>query len=221
MSGDGTNDELFELLARVGKALGNGTRLRLIELLAQGPRGVIELAEAAGLNLTTASAHLQTLKRAGLVATSRSGTTIRYRLADTDVMALFGQLRHVAATHLADFETVARRHLGPDDTEHIGREELLHRASAGDVVVLDVRPPHEYAVGHIPGAISIPLDELPARLDELPTDTDIVAYCRSSYCVFSHDAVRILTAAGRRAVRLSDGVLEWRQSGQPLLASAA
>lgn len=216
----GTRGELFDQLARVGKALGNGTRLDLIELLAQGPRGVLEVAEAAGLNLTTASAHLQTLKRAGLVTTSRAGTTIRYNLAGDDVAALYGLLREVGATHLADVDAAARRYLGAD-TEHIGRDELLRRSDAGEVVVLDVRPAVEYAAGHIPGAVSIPLDELRARLDELPSDMEIVAYCRGSYCVFSHDAVRLLTAAGRRAVRLTDGIVEWRQAGLPLRASAA
>lgn len=221
MSHGGTRSELFEQLARVGKALGNGTRLELIELLAQGPRGVVELAEAAGLNLTTASAHLQTLKHAGLVTTSRTGTTIRYSLADDDVAALYGRLRDVAATHLADVTAAARRYLGPDDTEHIGREELLRRASADEAIVLDVRPSIEYAAGHIPGAISIPLDELPTRLSELPTDVDIVAYCRGTYCIFAHDAVRLLKAAGHHAIRLTDGILEWRQAGRPLLSSVA
>jgi rhodanese-related sulfurtransferase len=221
VSREGTRGELFEQLAHVGKTLGNGTRLQLIELLAQGQRGVAELAEAAGLNLTTASAHLQTLKRAGLVSTSRAGTTIRYSLAGDDVVALWGQLRDVATAHLADVEAAARRYLGPGDLEQIGREELLRRAHAGEVIVLDVRPAIEYAAGHIPGAISIPLEELSTRLDELPADTDVVAYCRGSYCLFSHDAVRLLTAAGRHAILLTDGVVEWRQAGRPLSTSVA
>ncbi|MCA1655323.1 MAG: metalloregulator ArsR/SmtB family transcription factor [Pseudonocardiaceae bacterium] len=217
---DGSRRVLFDQLARVGKALGHGTRLQLIELLAQRPRGVVELAQTAGLNVTTASAHLQTLKNAGLVASDREGTTVRYRVADQDVAALYAQLLEVAAAHLADVDAAARRHLGPEDTEHIDREELLRRTAAGEAIVLDVRPAEEYAAGHIPGAVSIPLDELAERLDELPADLDIVAYCRSSYCVFSHDAVRLLTARGHRALRLEDGVIEWQRAGKPLSTTA-
>lgn len=221
MNDGGSRLALYEQLARVGKALGNGNRLALIELLAQAPRGVVELAQAAGLNVTTTSAHLQTLKHAGLVAAERAGTTIRYRVADDDVAALYGQLLDVAAAHLAEVDAAARRYLGPDDTEQIDREELLRRASAGRAVVLDVRPAMEYAAGHIPGAMSIPLDELAERIEELPPDMEIVAYCRGAYCVFSHDAVRFLTSHGRRAVSLADGILEWRLAGEPLSVTAA
>lgn len=221
LSDGGSRLALYEQLARVGKALGNGNRLALIELLAQAPRGVVELAQAAGLNVTTTSAHLQTLKHAGLVAAERAGTTIRYSVADDDVAALYGQLLDVAAAHLAEVDAAARRYLGPDDTEQIDREELLRRVSAGRAVVLDVRPAMEYAAGHIPGAVSIPLDELAERIGELPPDIEIVAYCRGAYCVFSHDAVRLLTSHGRRAVSLADGILEWRLAGEPLSITAA
>ena len=166
----------------------------------KGHAALPTLAVAAGLGLTTASAHLQTLKQAGLVATTRQGTTIRYRLADTDVAALYTQLRKVAAAHLPDVDAARRNYLGEDDTEQIDRDELLRRARAGTVVVLDVRPAPEYVAGHIPGAVSIPIDELPARLAELPPDAEVIAYCRGPYCVFAHDAVRLLTAHGRRAV---------------------
>ncbi len=213
--------ELFEQLARIGKALGNGKRLELVDLLAQGPRSVADVAVAAGLGLTTASAHLQTLKQAGLVATTRQGTTIRYRLADTDVAALYTQLRNVAAAHLPDVDAARRNYLGDDDTEQIDRNELLRRARAGTVVVLDVRPALEYVAGHIPGAVSIPIDELPARLAELPPDAEVIAYCRGPYCVFAHDAVRLLTAHGRRAVRLADGLLDWRLAEHPIEVGAA
>jgi rhodanese-related sulfurtransferase/DNA-binding transcriptional ArsR family regulator len=213
--------ELFDQLARVGKALASGKRLELLDLLAQCPRGVAELATTAGLGMTSTSAHLQTLKHAGLVTTSRDGTTIRYRLADTDVAALCTQLRAVAAAHIADVDPARRGYLGAEDTEQIGRQELLRRARAGEVLVLDVRPAPEYAAGHIPGAVSIPVEELPGRLAELPDDVEVVAYCRGAYCVFAHDAVRLLTAHGRRAVRLSDGMLEWRLAGQPVATSAA
>lgn len=216
--------ELFDQLARVGQAMGSGKRLELIDLLAQSPRGVVELAAAAGLGVTTTSAHLQTLRRAGLVATTREGTTVRYRLADTDVAALYAQLRTVAAAHLPDVEAARDHYLGlhgGPDTEEVGREELLRRADAGEIVVLDVRPTLEYVAGHIPGATSIPLDELPARLAELPADVEVVAYCRGAYCVFAHDAVRLLTARGRRAVRLAEGMLEWRLAAEPVATGAA
>ena len=213
--------ELFEQLARVGKALGSGKRLELLDLLAQGPRSVAELAAAAGLGMTTASAHLQTLKQAGLVATSREGTTIRYRLAGSDVAALYVQMRQVATAHLADVDAARRSYIGADDTEQIGRDELLRRAAAGEVTILDVRPIPEYAAGHVPGAISIPIEKLTERLADLPTDTEIVAYCRGPYCVFAHEAVRLLTAHGRRAVRLADGMLEWRLAEQPVEVGAA
>jgi rhodanese-related sulfurtransferase/DNA-binding MarR family transcriptional regulator len=210
---------LFDQLARVGKALGNGKRLELLDLLAQCPRGVTDLAAAAGLGVTTASAHLQVLKHAGLVHTSRDGTTIYYRLADGpdgEVAALYAHLRAVASAHLPDVRAAGERYLGPDDTEHIGRDELLRRARAGEVVVLDVRPTAEYAAGHIPGAISIPLDELPDRLAELPADQEVVAYCRGAYCVLAHDAVRLLSARNRPAKRLTDGMLEWRLADLPV-----
>ncbi len=213
--------ELYDQLARVGQALGSGRRLELLDLLAQGPRAVADLADAAGLRLTTASAHLQTLKQAGLVSSLRFGTSIRYALADDDVAALYLQLRTVAAAHLPDVDIARRDYLGTgagEDTEAIGRAELLRRAGAGDVVVLDVRPSREYAAGHIAGAVSIPIDELAARLTELPADIEVVAYCRGAYCVFSHDAVRLLVAAGRHAVRLADGMLEWRLAGCPVAA---
>jgi rhodanese-related sulfurtransferase/DNA-binding transcriptional ArsR family regulator len=215
--------ELFEQLARVGKALGNGKRLELLDLLAQGPRSVADLAAACGLGLTTASAHLQALRRSGLVATTREGTTIRYRLADPSVAALYGHLRDVAAARLPDVDRARARYLGTeegDDVEQVGRDELLRRAQAGEVVVLDVRPSLEFAAGHIPGAVSIPIDELPDRLSELPADVEVVAYCRGAYCVLAHEAVRLLAASGRRAARLADGMLEWRLADQPVAVAS-
>ena len=209
--------ELFDWIALVGRALGSGKRLELLDLLAQGPRSVADLAAVARLGMTTASSHLQVLKRAGLVATRRQGTTIHYRLADVDVAALHLQLRTLAATRLPDVDLARRRYLGTtggDDTVEVGRDELLRRARTGEVVVLDVRPAHEYAAGHIPGAIGIPVDELAARLSELPVE--VVAYCRGAYCVFAYEAVRLLTAHGRRAARLAGGMLEWRVEGLPV-----
>lgn len=207
---------LFEQLARVGKALANGKRLELLDLLAQAERSVDDLAAAAGLNLTTASAHLQTLKSAGLVATRRDGTRIHYRLAGDDVAELLVHARAVAEARLPDVAAARDGYLGGDGVELIGREELLRRAGAGDVTVLDVRPAAEYAAGHLPGAINIPVDELADRLAEIPSDAEVVAYCRGPYCVFAHDAVRLLRAEGRQAYRLDDGVLEWHLAGLPV-----
>ncbi|KAA1248286.1 metalloregulator ArsR/SmtB family transcription factor [Mycobacterium simiae] len=206
---------LYEQIARVGKALGHGKRLELIDLVAQGERTVESLARAARLNLTTASAHLQTLKQAGLITARREGTRLYYRLAGDDVADLFARIRVVADHHLADVATTAAALLGSQN-EAVARDELLTRVADGEVTVIDVRPREEYEAGHIPGAISIPLDELPARLAELPADTDIVAYCRGAYCVMAPDAVRLADTHGRAVRRLTDGMLEWRLAGLPV-----
>ncbi|WP_055591434.1 ArsR/SmtB family transcription factor [Streptacidiphilus griseoplanus] len=213
--------ELFDALARTGKALSNGKRLELLDLLAQGERGVDSLARAAGLGLTTASAHLQVLRQAGLVVTRREGVRIHYRLAGDDVAALYALLQQVARTHLAATEQARTAYLGPEDTDHLTREELLDRVKAGTATVIDVRPAEEYTAGHIPGALSIPVDQLESRLAELPADVEVVAYCRGANCVFAHDAVRLLNAHGRAAKRLADGMLEWRLAALPVEAGAA
>jgi rhodanese-related sulfurtransferase len=214
-------DALFDQFARVGKALASPKRLELVDLLAQGERSVESLARAAGLGVTTCSAHLQTLKQARLVATRKDGVKVYYRLAGPDVAALYGHLQQVAASHLPDVAPAAAAYLGPDDTQAVDRDELLRRARAGQVTVLDVRPAEEYAAGHIPGAVSVPLADLPDRLGDLPADTEIVAYCRGVYCVLSYDAVRLLTSHGRTARRLSDGVLEWALADLPLTTSTS
>jgi rhodanese-related sulfurtransferase/DNA-binding transcriptional ArsR family regulator len=214
-------DALFEQFARVGKALASPKRLELIDLLAQGERPVEALARAAGLGVTSCSAHLQALKQANVVATRRAGAKVYYRLAGPDVADLYARLREVATAHSA--ETLAARdaYLGHPRVDPVDREELLRRAKSGAVAVLDVRPAEEYANGHIPGALSIPLDQLADRLAELPADIEIVAYCRGAYCVLAHDAVRLLTAHGRRARRLADGMLEWRLADLPVHTGAA
>ncbi|MEU3250155.1 metalloregulator ArsR/SmtB family transcription factor [Streptomyces sp. NPDC006997] len=212
--------DLYEQFARVGKALGSGKRLELLDLIAQGERTVDALARAAGLGLTTASAHLQTLKRAGVVTTRREGTRVYYRLAGDDVAALYVLLRGVAQRHLAETERARAAYLGAG-TEAVGRDELLARAEEGSVVVLDVRSHEEYAAGHIPGALSVPLAELDERLAALPPDREVVAYCRGGYCVLAYDAVRLLRSHGRRARRLADGMLEWRVAGLPVAVGAA
>lgn len=215
---------LYEQFARAGKGLSNPKRLELLDLLAQGEYSVEALAAAAGLGLSTASAHLQALKDAGLVRTRREGTYVHYRLAGDDVAALLALLRTVATTNLADADRAATQYLGApatDDSDAVARDELLRRARAGEVVVLDVRPTVEYTAGHIPGAVSVPLQELQHRLDELPADVEIVAYCRGAYCVLAYDAVDRLTAAGRSARRLHEGMLEWRLAGLPVAEGAA
>jgi rhodanese-related sulfurtransferase/DNA-binding transcriptional ArsR family regulator len=211
----GAKTALFDQFARVGKALASGKRLELLDLLAQGERTVDALAKSAGLGLTTASAHLQTLKQANLVATRREGTKIFYRLAGDDVAALFALLRTVAEDRLPDVRSAREAYLG-DDTDAVSREELIERVRSGRATVIDVRPAEEFAAGHIPGAVSIPLTELADRLAELPAGQEIVAYCRGAYCVLSHDAVRLLTERGFTASRLTDGMLEWRLADLPV-----
>jgi rhodanese-related sulfurtransferase len=216
--------ELFEQYARVGKALSAPKRLDLLDLLAQGERTVDALARAAGVGVSTASMHLQTLRTAGLVRTRKEGTSVHYRLAGDDVAGLYVGLRDVAIAHLADADRALVAYLGGDDAgeaEDVPREELLRRARTGQVVVLDVRPHHEYASGHIPGAVSVPLEELEQRLAELPADVDVVAYCRGAYCVLAYDAVRLLTRHGRSARRLPEGMLEWRLAGMPVQSGVA
>lgn len=210
---------LFDQFARVGKALASGKRLELLDLLAQGERTVDSLARAADLGLTTASAHLQTLKQANLVETRRDGTKIYYRLAHADVAALYALVRSVAHDRLPDVEAAATVYLGPE-TESVTRDELLRRVRAGSATVIDVRPAEEFAAGHIPGARSVPLDRLADVLADLPADLEIVAYCRGAYCVLAHEAVRMLHAQGRQAVRLADGMLEWRLAELPVDVSA-
>lgn len=209
-------DQLFEQFARVGKALSNPKRLELLDLLAQGPRTVEALARAADLQLTTCSAHLQTLKHARLVTTLKQGRQISYQLAGADVAALYAQLQQVTAAHVADLAPARAAYLGAESGDPIDRDEFWRHLGRGDVTVVDVRPAAEYAAGHIPGSISIPLAELADRLAELPPEAEIVAYCRGAYCVLAHDAVRLLNAQGRQARRLADGVLEWRLAGLPL-----
>lgn len=216
--------ELFEEFARVGKALGNGKRLELLDLLTQGERSVETLAAAAGLGLSTASAHLQALRQTGLVTTRRDGNRIHYDIAGPDILGLYSLLRSVAQEHVADVEPKRIAYLGLEgaraEEEEVTREDLLARANAGTVTVLDVRPGEEYQAAHIPGALSIPLEELRDRLSELPEDREIVAYCRGAYCVLAYEAVDLLHSAGRRARRLNEGMLEWRLGGLPVEAAA-
>jgi len=211
---------LLAQFARVGKALANPARLELLDLLIQAERSVEALAAAAGMPVGNTSAQVRALHAAGLVTARRQGTRVFYRLASGDVAALYRALCEVARTHLPDAEAARAAYLGSDQpAQPVSRPELLRLAEAGDVFVIDVRPAEEYAAGHIPGAVSIPLGELPARLDALPAGTEIVAYCRGAYCVLAPDAVRLLHANGVPARHMADGMLEWRLAGLPVEAA--
>lgn len=221
MADRAAKDALNGEFAAVGKVLGNPKRLELLDLLTQGPRSVEELAAAANLSVGTCSANLQTLREAGMVTTRRDGKRIFYSLAGDDVAELWDLLRRVALQHRPHTELARRAYLGPEDTSPVDSDELLRRLHAGDAVVLDVRPAAEYAGGHLPGAVHIPLEELADRLSELPDDREIIAYCRGEYCVLAHDAARLLTSNGLTARRAAQGILEWRVSGRPLEPGAA
>jgi rhodanese-related sulfurtransferase len=210
-------EALYEQFARLGKALASPRRIELLDLLCQGERTVEALAEAARMGVTNTSAHLQVLRAARLVETRREGVKVYYRLADEEVCRFFFALRDLARARLAEVEQVVRDYLeARDELEPVSRQALLERLGRGDVTVLDVRPPEEFAAGHIPGARSVPLPELERRLDELPRDVEVVAYCRGPYCVLAPEALGILRAAGFRARRLEDGFPEWRLAGLPV-----
>jgi rhodanese-related sulfurtransferase/predicted transcriptional regulator len=199
---------LFESIAVMGKAFASPRRLELLDLLAQGPRTVDQLARASKQSVANTSQHLQALHAAGLVIREREGTRVRYELAGDDVLRLWLALRDTSAERLAEVERSARDYLGKE-VEAIDRDELLKRLRRRDVVLVDVRPRHEFEAGHIGGAQSIPLDELEQRLDELPSDREVIAYCRGPFCVMSHEAVHRLRDAGRSARRLEEGWPEW------------
>jgi ArsR family transcriptional regulator len=211
-------------LAEVAKALGHEHRVELIEQLAQGPRSVEALADRVGLSLANASQHLQQLRRAGVVSTQRDGKRVIYRLADeaeTDVVALLGALRHVAEHAATSMERVITAYFrARDELEPVAAKELLARLRQGNVVVLDVRPEDEYGLGHLPGALNIPLRQLEQRLAELPRKREIVAYCRGPYCVLSFEAVAELRTRGFKVRRLEEGFPEWKAAGLPIEAAA-
>jgi rhodanese-related sulfurtransferase len=209
MTGRQKKNALFEAIALMGKAFASPRRLELLDLLAQAPRTVEELARASEQSTANTSQHLQALHAAGMVGRAREGTKVRYSIAGDDALALWLALRDASVTQLAEVERAAREYLG-EDVEVIGGDELLARLDRGDVVLVDVRPSEEFDAGHIEGARSIPLDELQARLAELPDDREIVAYCRGPFCGYAPEAVRRLHAAGRTARRLEQGWPEWR-----------
>ena len=217
MSTENLKKELFAHFARIGSALSNGNRLELLDYLAQGERTVETLAKLTGLSVANASQHLQLLRRSGLVDTRREGLYVHYRLADPQVTLLIATMRKLAESQLAEVGQLVQSYLTrKDQLEPVPRAELLQRAREGLVTVLDVRPEEEFAAGHLPGALNIPLKKLEQHLEELPREQEVVAYCRGPYCVLAYEAVARLRAKGFKARRLEDGFPEWKLAGLPV-----
>ncbi len=210
-------DALFDAFASVAKALGNGHRAEIIDVLAQGERSVEEIASEIAQSTANTSHHLRSLAAAGLLRSRRDGQRIIYRLTSDRVADLWAALRDVAATHVADVAVLANAYLGArDPIEEVTAEELAARLDRGRAVVVDVRPPLEYAAGHIAGARSIPIDALDDALDSLPRSREIIAYCRGPYCRYADEAVRLLHTRGFKARRLDTGYPEWHRAGRPI-----
>ena len=210
-------DRLFGQFARIGKALSSPRRLEIVDLLAQGERTVEEIAKETSMSVASASQHLQTLKAARMVEARREGIYMHYRLADEDVFRTWQAVRALAESRLSEVDEVVEAYLVDRDAlEAVDSSDLLERLRDGSVVVLDVRPEEEYRAGHIPGALSVPVDALETALKTLPRDREVVAYCRGPYCVFSDEAVAFLRARGYRARRLRQGLPDWRAAGMPV-----
>jgi rhodanese-related sulfurtransferase/DNA-binding transcriptional ArsR family regulator len=210
---------IYEQFARVGKALASPHRIELLELLAQGPRTVEALSRMADMSLANTSAHLQVLRNAGLLESTKEGLFVTYRLADPKVGELLLSLRNVAETRLAEVSKTTREFLAENALlEPVDEAALRRRVKNGEVTLLDVRPPEEYEAAHIPGALSVPLPELAKRISELPRRREVVAYCRGPYCVLAVEAVKLLRRKGFKAVRLEEGILDWAALGLPLEA---
>lgn len=214
--------KLFEQFARVAKSLASPNRLDLLETLAQGEKGVDALAQATGLTMANTSHHLQILRDSGLVESRKEGLQVIYRLSDDQIPTLMGCISRIAERHLAEVDRIVREHFEARDAlTPVGRDELMARVRAGETMVIDVRPESEYQAGHIPGAVNIPVDELPAHLESLPRDQEIVAYCRGPYCLLAFEAVARLRAAGYQARRLEDGFPEWKAEQRPVDSAPA
>lgn len=219
-SGHQAKEQMFDGIASVAKALGSGRRGQVVDVLAQGERSVESLSIEISQSVANTSHHLQVLARAGLVRRRRDGTRIYYQLTSERVADLWAALRDVASTHVSGFHDLVDAYLGDRDSlEPVTRSELAGRLEDEDLVLLDVRPPSEYAAGHIPGARSVPVEHIHALLQTLPDDADIVAYCRGPHCVYALDAVRTLTAEGRLARVLEGGLPEWRRDGLPVTSA--
>lgn len=222
MSSPNPKQALFAEFAAVARALGHAHRLELLEQLAQGERSVELLAQKTGLSIANASQHLQHMRRAGIVGARREGKFVHYRLADDGVLDLLAALRKLAERNVAEVERIVRSYFDDRDSlEPVSRKELAERLRAGTVAVLDVRPEDEFALGHLPGAVNVPLRTLEARLAELDPSKEIVAYCRGAFCVLSYEAVAALRAHGFKARRLEDGFPEWRSARLPVVVGAA
>ena len=217
MSTDAVKKDLYRSLAKVAQALASGNRLQLLELMAQGERSVEALADLTGMTMANASQHLQALRQAGLVSPRKEGQRVYYRLAGDDVVHLYDMLRSVAESRLAEVKQLVADFLGDKDAlEPISADELLKRAKRGLVTVLDVRPPEEFAAGHLPGAVNIPIDKLESGLAKLSKQREVVAYCRGPYCLMSFEAVLKLRKRGWKARRLQHGFPEWKAAGLPV-----
>jgi rhodanese-related sulfurtransferase len=212
---------LFDALSSVARALGNGRRAEIVDVLAQGERSVDELAAEISQSVANTSQHLQVLSKAGLVRSRREGKRVRYRLASDRVDDLWAVVREVATRHVAEVSVLADEYLGERDAvEQVTAAELEERLTRGDVVLLDVRPEREYRAGHIAGARSVPLANLDEVASSLQRRREIVAYCRGPYCVYADDAVRLLRARGLKARRLDVGYPDWQRSGLPVATAA-
>lgn len=219
MSTGNFKQDIYAQLARVAKALGHANRLELLEFVAQGPRSVDELATMTRLSVANASKHLQELRQAGLVRARKEGVRVFYEVAGADVVDLLGALSTVAESRLAEVSQLLRTYItARDDLEPVPAKELLERVRQGLVTVLDVRPPEEYAAGHVPGAINIASDAISSHLRRLPKGREVIAYCRGPYCLLSVDAVALLREKGYKARRLVDGFPEWKAAGLPVEA---
>jgi len=208
---------LNEQFAQIAKALSHADKLELLELLAQGERSVEALANVAGLTVANTSRHLQQLRRAGLIASHKEGLYVFYRLAGDDVIDLLRSLRRTGQRHINEVNDVVIGYFNDRDAlEAVSRKELLRRSKDGLVTVLDVRPNEEYAAGHVPGALNVPLDEIEHYLENLPIEQEIIAYCRGEYCVLAFEAVAALRQKGFNARRLEEGFPEWRAAGFPV-----
>jgi len=210
-------DAIYEQFSRIGKAVSSPKRLELLDLLCQGEKTVEILSRETGLTVANTSQHLQTLRAARLVEAEKEGLYVKYRLADQMVCEFFRSMRVLAENRLAEVEMINRRFLeGREGMEPVDRSDLLKRVKEGDVTVLDVRPVEEYRAGHIPGALSVPLGQLKELLAKLPRDQEIVAYCRGPYCVLAVEAVEMLRKKGFKAIRLEEGIQDWRAMGLTL-----